>query len=114
MCGTESATASTALKSSRSCRALDLGISRQERIEAVESFLGFDRNGVGQVAWDDLLFAVTVHAGIRHNAVLWQQPRARGPRVSTVIVLWLAGHPPERDLRIRRAAAFQLDVRFSF
>jgi hypothetical protein len=34
-------------------------VFQQQRIEAVENFPRFDRNGDGQVTWDDLLFAVT-------------------------------------------------------
>jgi len=40
-----------------------LGVFQQGRIEAVENFPDFDRNGDGQVNWDDLLFAVTLQSG---------------------------------------------------
>ena len=40
-----------------------LGVFQQGRIEAVENFPDFDRNGDGQVSWDDLLFAVTLQSG---------------------------------------------------
>ena len=39
-----------------------LGVFQQGRIEAVENFPDFDRNGDGQVTWDDLLFAVTLQS----------------------------------------------------
>ena len=38
----------------------NLGVFQQGRIEAVENFPDFDRNGDGKVTWDDLLFAVTL------------------------------------------------------
>ena len=41
----------------------DLGVFRQGRIEFVEDFPAFDRNGDGQVTDDDLLFAVTLRSG---------------------------------------------------
>ena len=41
----------------------DLGVFQQGRIEAVENFPDFDRNGDGKVTWDDLLFAVTLQSG---------------------------------------------------
>jgi hypothetical protein len=40
-----------------------LGVFQQGRIEAVENFPDFDRNGDGQVNWNDLLFAVTLQSG---------------------------------------------------
>jgi len=40
----------------------DLGVFQQGRIVAVENFPDFDRNGDGKVAWDDLLFAVTLQS----------------------------------------------------
>ena len=40
----------------------NLGVFQQGRIEAVENFPDFDRNGDGQVTWDDLLFAVTLQS----------------------------------------------------
>jgi hypothetical protein len=40
-----------------------LGVFQQGRIEAVENFPDFDRNGDGQVTFDDLLFAVTLQSG---------------------------------------------------
>ena len=39
-----------------------LGVFQQGRIEAVENFPDFDRNGDGKVTWDDLLFAVTLQS----------------------------------------------------
>jgi hypothetical protein len=41
----------------------DLGVFRDGRIELVEDFPAFDRNGDGQVTDDDLLFAVTLRSG---------------------------------------------------
>ena len=41
----------------------DLGVFREGRIEFVEDFPAFDRNGDGQVTDDDLLFAVTLRSG---------------------------------------------------
>jgi hypothetical protein len=41
----------------------DLGVFRQGRIEFVEDFPAFDRNGDGRVTDDDLLFAVTLRSG---------------------------------------------------
>ena len=41
----------------------DLGVFREGRIELVEDFPAFDRNGDGQVTDDDLLFAVTLRSG---------------------------------------------------
>jgi hypothetical protein len=41
----------------------DLGVFQQGRIEYVEDFPAFDRNGDGQVNDDDLLFAVTLRSG---------------------------------------------------
>ena len=41
----------------------DLGVFRQGRIEFVEDFPAFDRNGDGQVSDEDLLFAVTLRSG---------------------------------------------------
>ena len=40
----------------------NLAVFQQGRIEAVENFPDFDRNGDGQVNWDDLLFAVTLQS----------------------------------------------------
>ena len=42
----------------------DLGVFRQGRIEFVEDFPAFDRDGDGQVTDDDLLFAVTLRSGV--------------------------------------------------
>jgi hypothetical protein len=41
----------------------DLGVFRDGRIELVEDFPAFDRNGDGRVTDDDLLFAVTLRSG---------------------------------------------------
>ncbi|HJR57929.1 MAG TPA: TonB-dependent receptor [Vicinamibacterales bacterium] len=41
----------------------DLGVFREGRIEFVEDFPAFDRNGDGEVTDDDLLFAVTLRSG---------------------------------------------------
>lgn len=41
----------------------DLGVFRDGRIELIEDFPAFDRNGDGQVTDDDLLFAVTLRSG---------------------------------------------------
>jgi hypothetical protein len=41
----------------------DLGVFRDGRIEFVEDFAAFDRNGDGRVNDDDLLFAVTLRSG---------------------------------------------------
>jgi hypothetical protein len=41
----------------------DLGVFRDGRIELVEDFPSFDRNGNGRVDDDDLLFAVTLRSG---------------------------------------------------
>lgn len=43
--------------------AFDLGVFRDGRIELVEDFPAFDRNGDGQVDDDDLLFSVTLRSG---------------------------------------------------
>lgn len=43
--------------------AFDLGVFRDGRIEFVEDFATFDRNGDGKVNDDDLLFAVTLRSG---------------------------------------------------
>lgn len=43
--------------------AFDLGVFRDGRIELVEDFAPFDRNGDGRVDDDDLLFAVTLRSG---------------------------------------------------
>ena len=43
--------------------AFDLGVFREGRIEFVEDFAPFDRNGDGAVDDDDLLFAVTLRSG---------------------------------------------------
>ena len=43
--------------------AFDLGVFRDGRIELVEDFPSFDRNGDGQVSDEDLLFAVTLRSG---------------------------------------------------
>ena len=46
------------------CRAqFDLGVFRQGRVELVEDFADFDRNGDGRVDDHDLLFAVTLRSG---------------------------------------------------
>ena len=42
----------------------DLGVFRDGRIELVEDFPAFDRNGDGLVNDDDLLFAVTLRSGL--------------------------------------------------
>ncbi|HEY7443462.1 MAG TPA: carboxypeptidase regulatory-like domain-containing protein, partial [Vicinamibacterales bacterium] len=44
--------------------AFDLGVFRDGRIELVEDFPAFDRNGDGRVNDDDLLFAVTLRSGL--------------------------------------------------
>ena len=44
-------------------RMFDLGVFRDGRIELVEDFPAFDRNGDGRVNDDDLLFAVTLRSG---------------------------------------------------
>ena len=41
----------------------DLGVFRDGRVELVEDFPAFDRNGDGRVNDDDLLFAVTLRSG---------------------------------------------------
>ena len=41
----------------------DLGVFRQGRVELIEDFPAFDRNGDGRVNDDDLLFAVTLRSG---------------------------------------------------
>ena len=41
----------------------DLGVFRDGRIELIEDFPAFDRNGDGRVNDDDLLFAVTLRSG---------------------------------------------------
>ena len=41
----------------------DLGVFRDGRVELVEDFPAFDRNGDGRVDDDDLLFAVTLRSG---------------------------------------------------
>jgi hypothetical protein len=41
----------------------DLGVFRHGRVELVEDFPAFDRNGDGRVNDDDLLFAVTLRSG---------------------------------------------------
>ena len=46
-----------------------LGVFQQGRIEAVENFPDFDRNGDGKVTWDDLLFAVTLQSGFPTQAL---------------------------------------------
>ncbi len=43
--------------------AFDLGVFRDGRIELVEDFPAFDRNGDGRVDDDDLLFSVTLRSG---------------------------------------------------
>jgi hypothetical protein len=43
--------------------AFDLGVFREGRIEFVEDFAPFDRNGDGRVDDNDLLFAVTLRSG---------------------------------------------------
>jgi hypothetical protein len=43
--------------------AFDLGVFRDGRIEFVEDFASFDRNGDGVVTDDDLLFSVTLRSG---------------------------------------------------
>lgn len=43
--------------------AFDLGVFRHGRVELVEDFPAFDRNGDGVVNDDDLLFAVTLRSG---------------------------------------------------
>ncbi|HZD32809.1 MAG TPA: TonB-dependent receptor, partial [Candidatus Angelobacter sp.] len=50
--------------------AFDLGVFQQGRIEAVENVPDFDRNGDGQVNWDDLLFAVTLQSGYPTQALV--------------------------------------------
>lgn len=41
----------------------DLGVFRQGRVELIEDFPAFDRNGDGRVNDDDLLFAVSLRSG---------------------------------------------------
>ena len=57
----------------------DLGVFRDGRIEFVQDFPDFDRNGDGKVDDNDLLFAVTLRSGHpepgTHTAELRQQPR---------------------------------------
>jgi Carboxypeptidase regulatory-like domain len=48
----------------------NLAVFQQGRIEAVENFPDFDRNGDGQVTWDDLLFAVTLQSHYPDRALL--------------------------------------------
>jgi outer membrane receptor protein involved in Fe transport len=50
--------------------AFDLGVFRDGRIEFVEDFPAFDRNGDGGVNDDDLLFAVTLRSGRPDRDVL--------------------------------------------
>jgi outer membrane receptor protein involved in Fe transport len=48
----------------------DLGVFRQGRIEMVEDFPDFDRNGDGKVNDDDLLFAVTLRSGNPNSSLI--------------------------------------------
>ena len=46
----------------------DLRVFQQGRIELIEDFPDFDRNGDGRVDDNDLLFAVTLRSGLPHSA----------------------------------------------
>ena len=48
----------------------DLGVFKQGRIEMVEDFPDFDRNGDGKVNDDDLLFAVTLRSGKPNDTLI--------------------------------------------
>jgi hypothetical protein len=50
--------------------AFDLGVFRDGRIEFIEDFPDFDRNGDGRVNDDDLLFAVTLRSGKPESSLL--------------------------------------------
>lgn len=48
----------------------DLGVFRQGRIELIEDFPDFDRNGDQKVDDNDLLFAVTLRSGVPNRALV--------------------------------------------
>src|SRR5829696_4510601 len=49
---------------------LDLKVFQQGRIELIEDFPDFDRNGDGRVDDNDLLFAVTLRSGVPNRSLL--------------------------------------------
>ena len=48
----------------------DLGVFQQGRIEMIEDFPDFDRNGDGRVDDNDLLFSVTLRSGVPDRALI--------------------------------------------
>jgi outer membrane receptor protein involved in Fe transport len=49
---------------------LDLKVFQQGRIELIEDFPDFDRNGDGRVDDNDLLFAVTLRSGVPDRSLI--------------------------------------------
>ena len=49
---------------------LDLKVFQQGRIELIEDFPDFDRNGDGRVDDNDLLFAVTLRSGFPERSLI--------------------------------------------
>jgi hypothetical protein len=81
--------------------AFDLGVFRDGRIELLEDFPAFDRNGDGVTNDDDLLFAVTLRSG---------KP-AQDLRIPDADNVYLAGYAQD-DWRIHPQLSLNLGVRY--
>ncbi|MGE5814835.1 MAG: TonB-dependent receptor, partial [Acidobacteriota bacterium] len=80
--------------------AFDLGVFRDGRIEFVEDFPDFDRNGDGRVNDDDLLFAVTLRSGKPESDLLI--PDANNTHVAAYVQDdWRAAHRLTLNLGLR-------------
>jgi hypothetical protein len=80
---------------------LDLKVFQQGRIEMIEDFPDFDRNGDGHVDDNDLLFAVTLRSGFPERSLLL--PDANNTYVAAFF---------QDDWRIHRQVTLNLGLRY--
>ena len=80
---------------------LDLKVFQQGRIELIEDFPDFDRNGDGRVDDNDLLFAVTLRSGVPDRSLLLPDTDST----------YLAGFVQD-DWRVHRQFTLNLGLRY--
>src|SRR5262249_27068204 len=79
----------------------DLGVFQQGRIEMVEDFPDFDRNGDGKVDDNDLLFAVTLRSANPNNTLIL--PNSNNTHFNTFV---------QDDWRVSRSLTFNIGLRY--